>query len=115
MAQFDSLDAVLQFIETAQKFGMPVPLEVLAEKARLEDKERIDENEFIFSTMKAHNKFMSSEKEQCVREMVDQLLIDGPIATQPCLLLGNVQCGKTDTFENIMGLAMDKGIEVCVV
>lgn len=115
MPQFNSLKEVAEFIEMAQKFGMPVTQEVLAEKARLEAKERIDENEFIFSTMKAHNKFMSPEKEACVREMVDQLMIDGPTTKQPCLLLGNVQCGKTDTFENIVGLSMDRGIEVCVV
>ena len=115
MPQFDSLQEVLDFIAKAEKYNMTISADVLAEKARLEERERIDENEFIFSTMKAHNKFMSPEKEACVREMVDQLLIDGPTAKQPCLLLGNVQCGKTDTFENIVGLAMDRGIEVCVV
>ena len=115
MGQFETLAEINRFIEMAQSMGMPIPENVMAEKARLEDRERINEDEFIFSTMKAHNKFMSDEKEKCVREMVDKLLIDGPTATQPCLLLGNVQCGKTDTFENIMGLAMDRGIEVCVV
>jgi len=115
MGQFETLAEINRFIEMAQSMGMPIPENVLAEKARLEERERINEDEFIFSTMKAHNKFMSDEKEKCVREMVDKLLIDGPTATQPCLLLGNVQCGKTDTFENIMGLAMDRGIEVCVV
>ena len=115
MKEFKSLQEVLDFIAMAEQYGMPVTDEVLAQKAKLEEKERIDEDEFIFSTMKAHNKFMSPEKELCVREMVDQLLIEGPTATQPCLLLGNVQCGKTDTFENIIGLAMDKGVDVCVV
>ena len=115
MGQFETLAEINRFIEMAQSMGMLIPENVLAEKARLEERERINEDEFIFSTMKAHNKFMSDEKEKCVREMVDKLLIDGPTATQPCLLLGNVQCGKTDTFENIMGLAMDRGIEVCVV
>ena len=115
MAQFQTLAECQKFIEQLKSFNMPVPDEVYAEKKRLEERERIDENEFIFSTMKSHNKFMSDEKEACVREMVDQLLVDGPDATQPCLLLGNVQCGKTDTFESIMGLAMDRGIDVCVV
>ena len=115
MAQFQTLAECLQFIEHLKQYNIPVPPEVLAEKAMLEERERIDENEFIFTTMKSHNRFMSEEKEQCVREMVDQLLIDSPDATQPCLLLGNVQCGKTDTFESIMGLAMDRGIDICVV
>ena len=115
MAQFQTLAECLKFIDQLKQFSMPIPAEVYAEKARLEERERIDENEFIFTTMKAHNKFMSDEKEHCVREMVDQLLKDGPDAKQPCLLLGNVQSGKTDTFESIMGLAMDRGIDVCVV
>ena len=115
MAIFDTLAECLKFIRQKEMLGEPVSEVVWAEKARLEERERIDDNEFIFTTMKAHNKFMSEEKEQCVRDMVDQLLKDGPDATQPCLLLGNVQCGKTDTFESIMGLAMDRGIDVCVV
>ena len=115
MAQFQTLAECLQFIEHLKQYNIPIPPEVMAEKEMLEERERIDENEFIFTTMKSHNRFMSEEKEQCVRNMVDQLLIDGPDATQPCLLLGNVQCGKTDTFESIMGLAMDRGIDICVV
>lgn len=113
MAQrFESLEKCLEFISQLEAFGMPVPPEVLAEKARLED---INPDEFIFSTMKAHNHFMTPEKEKVVREMTEQLLIDGPKATQPCLLLGKVQCGKTDTFENIIALCFDKEIEIAIV
>lgn len=115
MKQFDTLAKLLDFMHNLEECGMPIPPELYEQKARLEERERIDENEFIFSTMKAHNKFMTDAKEQCVREIVDQLLVEGPGATDPCLLLGNVQCGKTDTFESIMGLAMDKGIDVCTV
>lgn len=113
MAQrFESLEKCLEFISQLEAFGMPVPPEVLAEKVRLEN---INSDEFIFSTMKAHNKFMTPEKEKVVREMTDQLLIDGPKATQPCLLLGKVQCGKTDTFENVIALCFDRGIEITIV
>lgn len=115
MKQFDTLAKLLDFMHNLGECGMPIPPELYEQKARLEERERIDENEFIFSTMKAHNRFMTGEKESCVREMVDELLVEGPGATDPCLLLGNVQCGKTDTFESIMGLAMDRGIDVCVV
>lgn len=110
--RFETLEKCLEFISQLQAFGMPVPPEVLAEKERLEN---INPDEFIFSTMKAHNRFMTPEKEKVVREMTEQLLIDGPKATQPCLLLGKVQCGKTDTFENIIALCFDKGIEIAVV
>ena len=115
MRQYETLQDVIQDIEFHKRFGYPVPEELLSEKARLEERERIDENEYIFSTMKAHNKFMSEKKEEVIRDMAEQLLIDGPHATEPCLLLGKVQCGKTDTFESIMGLTMDHGIDVCVV
>lgn len=33
----------------------------------------------------------------------------------PGLLLGKVQCGKTDTFVKIIGLCFDKGIDIAVV
>ena len=115
MKQFDTLAKLLDFMHNLEECGMPIPPELYEQKARLEERERIDENEFVFSTMKAHNRFMTDAKEQCVRDMVDQLLVEGPGATDPCLLLGNVQCGKTDTFESIMGLSMDRGIDVCIV
>lgn len=110
--RFDSLEKCLEFIKQLQAFNMPIPPEVLAEKERLEN---IDQEEFIFSTMKAHNVFMTPEKEKVVRDMAEQLLSDGDKATQPCLLLGKVQCGKTDTFESIIGLCFDKGIDIAVV
>lgn len=34
---------------------------------------------------------------------------------RPGLLLGKVQCGKTDTFEKIIGLAFDKGIDIAII
>lgn len=76
----------------------------------------IDEKEYIFSTLKKNSKFpVSEEKEKCVRETVDALLADVENATDPGLLLGKIQCGKTDTFENIVGLAFDRGIDITVV
>ena len=62
MRQYETLQDVIQDIEFHKRFGYPVPEELLTEKARLEERERIDENEYIFSTMKAHNKFMSEVK-----------------------------------------------------
>jgi hypothetical protein len=92
-----------------------VPQWVLDEKERIEMENSIPEDEYIFGTMKANNKFMTEEKEQVVREMVDQLMKEDETAKQPCLLLGKVQCGKTDTFLSIMGLCFDRGIDVAVV
>lgn len=113
--QFEKLIDCLNFIEQLKGFGMQPTPELLAEKARLEALENVNPDEYIFSTMKMHNKFMTPEKEKVVREMADQLMSDAPNATQPCLLLGKVQCGKTDTFLSIMGLCFDRGIDIAVV
>lgn len=116
MAQrFDKLIDCLNFIEQLRSYGMEPTAELIAEKERLEALENISDDEYIFSTMKLHNKFMTPEKEQVVREMADQLMSTGENAMQPCLLLGKVQCGKTDTFLSIMGLCFDLGIDVAIV
>ena len=113
--QFEKLIDCLNFIEQLQGFGMQPTPELLAEKERLEALENVSADEYIFGTMKMHNQFMTPEKEQVVREMTDQLLSDAPNATQPCLLLGKVQCGKTDTFLSIMGMCFDRGVDIAVV
>ena len=112
---FDNLDAYLAFEAQLRSFGQEPNAEMLAEKARLEAVQNVNEDEYVFGTMAAHNKFMTLEKEKVVREMTDQLMMEGENATQPCLLLGKVQCGKTDTFLSIMGLCFDRGIDVAVV
>lgn len=76
----------------------------------------INDKEYIFSTLKQNSKFpVSQEKQNCVVETVDALLSDDDNASDPGLLLGKIQCGKTDTFENIIGLAFDRGIDITVV
>ena len=112
---FDNLDAYLAFEAQLRSFGQEPNAEMLAEKARLEAVQNVNEDEYVFGTMAAHNKFMTPEKEKVVREMTDQLMMEGENATQPCLLLGKVQCGKTDAFLSIMGLCFVRGIDVAVV
>ena len=112
---FDNLEAYLDFEAQLRSFGQEPNAEMLAEKARLEAAQNVNEDEYVFGTMAAHNKFMTPEKGKVVREMTDQLMMEGENATQPCLLLGKVQCGKTDTFLSIMGLCFDRGIDVAVV
>ena len=75
-----------------------------------------DEKEYIFSTLKKNSKYpVSQEKQDCVVGTVDALLADVENASDPVLLLGKIQCGKTDTFENIIGLSFDRGIDITVV
>lgn len=118
-----SLSECLRVIKSFESYGYPVPDDLLRQKAELELKEKenlkqkeMDERTPIFSTLKANSKFpYSQELITCVTTTVDRLLEEGDKARQPGLLLGKIQCGKTNTFENIIGLSFDKGIDVCFV
>ena len=72
----------------------------------------------IFDTLKANypynNHVMPEEVENCITETVDKLIENGPGAEEPGLLLGRIQCGKTSTFEGIVGLAFDKWADICI-
>ena len=58
----------------------------------------------------------TNDLKKCIETTVDKLLQTNiPNATDPGLLLGKIQCGKTRAFVGVMGLAFDKGIDVCVV
>lgn len=113
--QFATIEEVQDYIDFLEMKGKPVPQWVLDERDRIERENNISDDEFIFGTMAANNPFMTEEKEHVVRDMVDQLMKEDETAKQPCLLLGKVQCGKTDTFLSIMGLCFDRGIDIAVV
>lgn len=113
--QFKTLDEWQDYADFLEMKHKPLPSWMEAEKARLEREASINPDEYIFGTMAASNKFMTPEKNRVVHDMADHLLENGPKATQPCLLLGKVQCGKTDTFLSIMGLCFDRGIDIAVV
>jgi len=71
----------------------------------------------IWDTLRRKYPFgtMPKEKQDCVESTVAQLLETGEHSDEPGLLLGKIQCGKTDTFEDIIGLAFDKGIDIAIV
>lgn len=112
--RFKSLAECEAFIANLMQFNLPVPQEVLDEKAYWESMQQ--DPEYIYHTLIAHAKFpVTDEKKACVENTVKALLEETPDAKKPVLLLGKVQCGKTDTFENIVGLCFDRGIDICVV
>lgn len=113
--QFSNIEECNDYIEFLEMRGKTIPTWVISEKERIERENAIPDTEYIFGTMAAHNPFMTDEKEKIVREMTDQLTSNEENAAQPCLLLGKVQCGKTDTFLSIMGLCFDRGIDIAVV
>ena len=82
--KFETLEKCLDFINQLQSFGITVPPEVLAEKERLEN---IDDEEYIFSTMAAHNKFMNEKKEKYVESINYDY-------KKPCLIKQKIFIGR---------------------
>lgn len=104
------------FKDMAERFGQPIPQEVLDIIATYEAHMGAGSSTPIYSKLKAENIHgVSEEKARCVEETVAELLSEAPNASEPGLLLGKIQCGKTDTFEMIIGLAFDKGFDIAVV
>lgn len=102
--------------KTLEGLGVPVPPQVLETIAEYEKANSTSTDTPIYSKLKAEAKFpLTAEKEACIEETVAALLSDEPNASDPGLLLGKIQCGKTDTFENIIGLAFDRGIDIAIV
>ena len=53
----------------------------------------------IYDALRANAKYpLTADKRKCIEDTARQLLDNGPHAEEPGLLLGWVQCGKTDTF-----------------
>ena len=120
MAQFKDYQDYIEKKTIIESCGGRLSSEMVAEGELLrlaEEQQKKESAQFpIFSTLKANSKFAySDELMQCITETVDALLENGEGATEPVLLLGNIQCGKTNAFENIMGLAMDRGVDICIV
>jgi len=117
MIKYKTYDECLSAFETLKAIGQDPPSWLLKQKAAFENLIALNSETPIWDTLKAHYPYgaMPEEKIQCVENTVRQLLEDNPRADEPGLLLGKIQCGKTDTFEDIIGLAFDKGIDVAIV
>lgn len=120
--QFNTLQECEAAIQMANAFNQPVPdwlqQQYDAFKAAERAKEVAKDSETpIYDTLVANYPYgvMPEEKKKCIEDTVAQLLEEGEHAEEPGLLLGKIQCGKTDTFEDIIGLAFDKGIDIAVV
>lgn len=97
-----------------EEYNIPIPPVLLGIIEEFES--QLPSETPIYDKLVAENKFgVSDEKAACIQETVDELMSDVPNATDPGLLLGKIQCGKTDTFETIIGLAFDRGIDIAIV
>ena len=119
---YKTKEECLAAIETLKSIGMePLPWQMEQLRFFEEDEKRRavnpDSETPIWDTLKANYPYgvMPEDKIRCVEETVSQLLEKGPHADEPGLLLGKIQCGKTDTFEDIIGLSFDKGVDIAIV
>lgn len=135
LTKFTSAEQIRGVISFSEMTGQEVPQEMFErlaelEKQELEEEERkraeaekeekvyeiVDSEHPIYDTLRKYSKYpVTQEKRECIEGTVDKLLEHGTNAEDPCLLLGKIQCGKTDTFENIIGYAFDRGIDIAVV
>ncbi len=114
MVEYRTLEECQAAIATLNAMGTPIPDWVTTQLNRFVS----GSNEVlsVYGTLKKHSKFpYSDELVKCITDTVDNLLVDTPNAKEPGLLLGKIQCGKTNAFENIIGMSFDRGIDVCVV
>ena len=114
MVEYRTLEECQAAIATLNAMGTPIPDWVTTQLNRFVSGS--SEVLSVYGTLKKHSKFpYSDELVKCITDTVDNLLVDTPNAKEPGLLLGKIQCGKTNAFENIIGMAFDKDIDVCVV
>lgn len=122
MVIYKTKDECLKAIETLQVMGFE-PADWMFEQLKaFEEAEKSntakdDSDTPIWDTLKAKYPYgvMPQDKIDCVENTVDLLLQEGEHAEEPGLLLGKIQCGKTDTFEDIIGLSFDKGVDIAIV
>lgn len=119
---YNSKAEVLAALNVYKSLGIDPPAQLLQRLKDFEDAENsallVKNSETpIWDTLKKNYPYgvMPKEKIDAVENTVSQLLEEGPHAEEPGLLLGKIQCGKTDTFEDIIGLAFDKGIDIAIV
>ena len=120
--KFKSKQELEGSIKTYKMLGIEVPKEILEQYDQLCNESKgtgqlILSDTPIYDTLVANYPYgkMPEEKIKCIEDTVTQLLQDDERANEPGLLLGKIQCGKTDTFEDIIGLAFDKGIDIAIV
>lgn len=113
MIQYRTHEECEAAIQTLEALGQPIPDWVTEQRNRFISRTTAKS---IYMSLRQNSKFpYSDELVKCINDTVENLLVDTPNAKEPGLLLGKIQCGKTNAFENIIGLSFDRGIDVCVV
>ena len=108
-SKYKTVSEVETLINFHKDMGINIPSDLIKRREEL-----IQGSESIYKHFCTHINY-SPELKECIESTVDLLLESGESAKKPGLLLGKIQCGKTRAFVGIIGLAFDKGIDVCVV
>lgn len=69
----------------------------------------------FYSLFTADGFFYSVTDRTCTQETVQRLLSIETSASQPGMLLGKIQSGKTKTFLVVIALAFDNGFDIAVI
>lgn len=114
----DSIQEVEDIINKLKTYNIEVPLDLIKKLEQLKLEAEKTQTP-MYDTLVANAVFpLTQEKKDCIAETIDAFLdpnLSDIEQLSPGLLLGNIQCGKTDTFENIIALGFDKGFDICVV
>lgn len=117
-AQIKALSDTLQIVGTNTPAGQTIQQQIDGFIAQQQAKQQMlvsQQQETVYEHL-ARIVGYSPELKKCIEETVDKLLLTNiSNASDPGLLLGKIQCGKTRAFVGVMGLAFDKDIDVCVV
>ncbi len=123
MNQYKTIEELKKAISDYSNNHQEIPTELINQIDTLKQKSNYSEaivtnsDTPIYDTLVANYPYgkMPEEKIKCIKDTVNQLLSNDKHSNEPGLLLGKIQCGKTDTFEDIIGLAFDKGIDIAIV
>ena len=97
MVEYRTLEECQAAIATLNAMGTPIPAWITAQLNRFVSGS--SEIHSVYETLKKHSKFpYSNELVKCITDTVNNLLVDTPNAKEPGLLLGKIQCGKTNAF-----------------
>ncbi len=117
-AQIKALSDTLLILGANTPAGQTIQQQIDVYAAQLQAKKQLlvsQQNETIYEHLSRIVGYSPALK-SCIEETVDKLLVKNiSNASDPGLLLGKIQCGKTRAFVGVMGLAFDKGIDACVV
>lgn len=96
-------------IKTLQAIGQPIPSKLLDLYASFQKG-----MESIYDHL-ARLRSYSGPLKFTIQDTVDKLLSNVTDSSDPGLLLGKIQCGKTRAFVGVMALAFDRGVDAVVV